>query len=135
MIWTSTAHSGNQEGAEERPNRQRTGRQVVPKLVFHGNRRLPAGAFVRYYDQYTERGSKLLLDKGGWYGNNHYSHATTYTALVTRRFVMCAPLQTRSGRERLDRQEDLETSVFDEDARFKYLDEETPDHSGTSLST
>ena len=29
----------------------------------------PQDQLVKYYDLYGERGFKLLLDKGGWYGN------------------------------------------------------------------
>ena len=32
----------------------------------------------------------MLLDKGGWFGNNHYSHATTYTGVGHATLLSCA---------------------------------------------
>src|SRR6266480_1713550 len=64
------AQTGNGPGGKPLP-------KLVLFMVIDG---FPQEQFVKYYDQYTKRGFKLLLDKGGWYGNNHYSHATTYTS-------------------------------------------------------
>jgi len=65
--------------------------KAVPKLVlFMVIDGFPQDQFVKYYDQYTDRGFKLLLDKGGWYGNNHYSHATTYTGVGHATLLSCA---------------------------------------------
>lgn len=91
------------------------GGKLLPKLVlFMVIDGFPQEQFVKYYDQYTERGFKLLLDKGGWYGNNHYSHATTYTGVGHATLLSCAhPYKHGGRRERLDRQEDREASVFD----------------------
>src|SRR4029078_7010010 len=52
--------------------------KLVLLMVIDG---FPQEQFVKYYDLYCDRGFKLFLDKGGWYGNNHYSHATTYTGV------------------------------------------------------
>ena len=58
------------------------GGKAPPKLVlFLVIDGFPQDQLVKYYDLYGDRGFKLLLDKGGWYGNNHYSHATTYTSV------------------------------------------------------
>ena len=67
------------------------GGKAPPKLVlFMVVDGFPQEQFVKYYDQYAERGFKLLLDKGGWYGNNHYSHATTYTGVGHATLLSCA---------------------------------------------
>jgi len=58
------------------------GGKAPPKLVlFMVVDGFPQDQLVKYYDLYGDRGLKLLLDKGAWYGNNHYSHATTYTSV------------------------------------------------------
>jgi len=67
------------------------GGKAVPKLVlFMVVDGFPQEQLVKYYDQYAERGFRLLLDKGGWYGNNHYSHATTYTGVGHATLLSCA---------------------------------------------
>jgi len=50
----------------------------------------PQEQLAKYYDLYGDRGLKLFLDKGGWYGNNHYSHATTYTSVGHATLLSCA---------------------------------------------
>ena len=71
----------------------------MPKLVlFMVIDGFPQDQFVKYYDQYADRGFKLFLDKGAWYGNNHYSHATIYGAgshtfakdLIGTRYMLAA---------------------------------------------
>src|SRR2546423_11758154 len=58
------------------------GGKAPPKLVlFMVVDGFPQEQLVKYYDQYGERGFKLFLDRGAWYANNHYSHATTYTGV------------------------------------------------------
>ena len=58
------------------------GGKAPPKLVlFLVVDGFPQEQLVKYYDQYGERGFRTLLDRGAWYGNNHYSHATTYTSV------------------------------------------------------
>jgi hypothetical protein len=78
------------------------GGKPLPKLVlFMVIDGFPQEQFVKYYDQYTERGFKLLLDKGGWYGNNHYSHATTYTGVGHATLLSCAhPYKGTTGSTR-----------------------------------
>jgi predicted AlkP superfamily pyrophosphatase or phosphodiesterase len=82
---------------------------------------------VKYYDLYGDRGFKLLLDKGGWYGNNHYSHATTYTGVGHATLLSCAHPYKHGvvGNDWIDKQTGKRV-YSTEDARFKYLDEETP---------
>ena len=71
------------------------GGKAVPKLVlFMVVDGFPQEQLVKYYDQYAERGFRLLLDKGGWYGNNHYSHATTYTGVGHATLLSCAHLES-----------------------------------------
>jgi predicted AlkP superfamily pyrophosphatase or phosphodiesterase len=108
--------------------------KAVPKLVlFMVIDGFPQDQFVKYYDQYTDRGFKLLLDKGGWYGNNHYSHATTYTGVGHATLLSCAHPYKHGvvGNDWIDKKTGKRL-YSTEDARFKYLDEETPDHAGTS---
>jgi predicted AlkP superfamily pyrophosphatase or phosphodiesterase len=106
----------------------------LPKLVlFLVVDGFPQEQLVKYYDQYSERGLKLLLDKGGWYGNNHYSHATTYTGVGHATLLSCAHPYKHGvvGNDWIDKKTGKRL-YSTEDARFKYLDEETPEHSGTS---
>ena len=67
------------------------GGKAAPKLVlFMVVDGFPQEQLVKYYDHYGDRGFKLFLDKGGWYGNNHYSHATTYTGVGHATLLSCA---------------------------------------------
>ena len=107
---------------------------AAPKLVvFMVVDGLPQEQLLKYSDQYGEGGFKLLLDKGAWDGNAHYSHATTYTALGHATLLSCAHPYKHGviGNDWLDKK--TKQRVYStEDARHKYLDEETPKHSGTS---
>ena len=105
-----------------------------PKLVlFMAIDGFPQEQFVKYYDQLGDGGLKLLLDKGAWYGNNHYSHATTYTGVGHATLLSCAHPYKHAviGNDWIDKQ--TKKRVYStEDPRHKYLDEETADHAGTS---
>jgi len=108
--------------------------KAVPKLVlFMVIDGFPQDQFVKYYDQYAERGFKLFLDKGAWYGNNHYSHATTYTGVGHATLLSCAHPYKHGvvGNDWIDKKTGKRL-YSTEDARFKYLDEETAEHAGTS---
>ncbi|MGB7660507.1 MAG: alkaline phosphatase family protein, partial [Pseudolabrys sp.] len=110
------------------------GGKAPPKLVlFMVIDGFPQDQLVKYYDLYGDRGLKLLLDKGGWYGNNHYSHATTYTGVGHATLLSCAHPYKHGvvGNDWIDKKTGKRL-YSTEDARFKYLDEETPDHAGTS---
>ena len=111
------------------------GGKAPPKLVlFMVVDGFPQEQLVKYYDLYGDRGFRLLLDKGGWYGNNHYSHATTYTGVGHATLLSCAHPYKHGvvGNDWIDKKTGKRL-YSTEDARFKYLDEETPDHAGTSL--
>ena len=106
----------------------------LPKLVlFMVVDGFPQDQLVKYYDLYGDRGFKLLLDKGGWFGNNHYSHATTYTSVGHATLLSCAHPYKHGvvGNDWIDKNTGKRL-YSTEDARFKYLDEDTPEHSGTS---
>ena len=108
--------------------------KTVPKLVlFLVVDGFPQDQLVKYYDLYGDRGFKLLLDKGGWFGNNHYSHATTYTSVGHATLLSCAHPYKHGvvGNDWIDKNTGKRL-YSTEDARFKYLDEDTPEHSGTS---
>jgi predicted AlkP superfamily pyrophosphatase or phosphodiesterase len=108
--------------------------RASPKLVlFMVVDGFPQEQLVKYYDQYGERGLKLLLDRGAWYGNNHYSHATTYTGVGHATLLSCAHPYKHGvvGNDWLDKRTGQRV-YSTEDARYKYLDEETPPHAGTS---
>jgi predicted AlkP superfamily pyrophosphatase or phosphodiesterase len=108
--------------------------KVPPKLVlFMVVDGFPQEQLVRYYDQYDARGLKLLLDRGAWYGNNHYSHATTYTGVGHATLLSCAHPYKHGviGNDWIDKKS-KQRLYSTEDARHKYIDEETPRHSGTS---
>jgi predicted AlkP superfamily pyrophosphatase or phosphodiesterase len=108
--------------------------KAPPKLVlFMVIDGFPQEQLVKYYDQYGEGGFKRFLDKGGWYGNNHYSHATTYTGVGHATLLSCAHPYKHGvvGNDWIDKKTGKRL-YSTEDARFKYLDEETPDHAGTS---
>ena len=63
------------------------GGKAPPKLVlFLVIDGFPEDQLVKYYDLYGDRGFKLLLDKGGWYGNNHYSHGPLIPVSAMPRF-------------------------------------------------
>jgi len=102
MIWTSTAQSGYQEGAEERPNAADRAAKVVPKLVlFMVIDGFPQSNSSDIYDQLHGAWLQAVARQGRLVRNNHYSHATTYTGVGQRRFLSCAhTLQTTGGRER-----------------------------------
>jgi predicted AlkP superfamily pyrophosphatase or phosphodiesterase len=67
------------------------GGKALPKLVlFMVVDGFPQEQLVKYYDLYGSRGFNMWLDKGAWYGNNHYSHATTYTSVGHATLLSCA---------------------------------------------
>jgi len=110
------------------------GRIAPPKLVlFMVVDGFPQEQLVKYYDQYGEGGLKRLLDEGAWYGNNHYSHATTYTGVGHATLLTCAHPYKHGviGNDWLDKKTG-QRIYSTEDKRHRYLDEETPEHSGTS---
>ena len=93
----------------------------------------PQEQLVKYYDQYGERGFRTFLDRGAWYGNNHYSHATTYTSVGHATLLSCAHPYKHGvvGNDWIDKKTGKRI-YSTEDARHKYIDEDTPQHSGTS---
>jgi predicted AlkP superfamily pyrophosphatase or phosphodiesterase len=108
--------------------------KAPPKLVvFMAVDGFPQEQLLKYSDQYGEGGFKLLLERGAWYGNNHYSHATTYTGVGHATLLSCAHPYKHGviGNDWLDKKT-RQRIYSTEDARHKYLDEETPKHSGTS---
>jgi predicted AlkP superfamily pyrophosphatase or phosphodiesterase len=110
------------------------GGKPPPKLVlFMVVDGFPQEQLIKYYDQYGERGFKLFLDKGAWYGNNHYSHATTYTSVGHATLLSCAHPYKHGviGNDWIDKKTGARI-YSTEDTRHKYLDEATPRHSGTS---
>lgn len=111
-----------------------TAGKTPPKLVvFMAVDGFPQEQLVKYYDQYGEKGFRLLLDKGAWYGNNHYSHATTYTGVGHATLLSCAHPYKHGviGNDWIDKK--TKQRVYStQDERFTYLDEETPKHAGTS---
>jgi predicted AlkP superfamily pyrophosphatase or phosphodiesterase len=105
-----------------------------PKLVlFMVVDGFPQEQLVKYYDQYGEGGFKRILDGGAWYGNNHYSHATTYTGVGHATLLSCAHPYKHGviGNDWLDKKTG-ERLYSTEDKTRKYLGEETPAHAGTS---
>lgn len=110
------------------------GGKPLPKLVlFMVVDGFPQEQLTKYYDQYGDGGFRLLLDKGAWYGNNHYSHATTYTGVGHATLLSCAHPYKHGvvGNDWIDKKTGKRV-YSTEDERHKYLDEETPQHSGTS---
>lgn len=108
--------------------------KTPPKLVlFMAIDGFPNEQLVKYYDQYSDGGFKLLLDKGAWYSNAHYSHATTYTGVGHATLLSCSHPYKHGiiGNDWLNKQ--TKKRVYStEDARHKYLGEETKEHQGTS---
>jgi hypothetical protein len=110
------------------------GGKAAPKLVlFMVVDGFPQEQFVKYYRYYGENGFKLFLDKGGWYANSHYSHATTYTGVGHATLLSCAHPYKHGviGNDWLDKKTG-QRLYSTEDARHKYLGEETKQHAGTS---
>ena len=110
------------------------GGKPIPKLVlFMVVDGFPQDQLVKYYDQYGAGGFRLWLDRGAWFGNNHYSHATTYTGVGHATLLSCAHPYKHGvvGNDWIDKKT-KKRLYSTEDARHRYLDEETPQHSGTS---
>lgn len=110
------------------------GGKPLPKLVlFMVIDGFPQEQLVKYYDQYGPRGFKLWLDNGAWYGNNHYSHATTYTGVGHATLLSCAHPYKHGvvGNDWIDKATGKRL-YSTEDARYKYLEEPTKQHAGTS---
>jgi predicted AlkP superfamily pyrophosphatase or phosphodiesterase len=108
--------------------------KTPPKLVvFMAVDGFPQEQLVKYYDQYGDSGFRLLLDKGAWYGNNHYSHATTYTGVGHATLLSCAHPYKHGviGNDWIDKKT-KERIYSTQDDRYTYLDEDTPKHAGTS---
>lgn len=105
-----------------------------PKLVlFMVVDGFPQEQLVKYYDQVGKNGFRLFLDKGAWYSNNNYSHATTYTGVGHATLLSCAHPYKHGvvGNDWIDKKT-KQRLYSTEDERYKYLDEETPKHAGTS---
>jgi predicted AlkP superfamily pyrophosphatase or phosphodiesterase len=105
-----------------------------PKLVvFMVVDGFPQEQLVKYYDQLGDGGMKLLLDKGAWFANNHYSHATTYTAVSHATLLSCAHPYKHGviGNDWLDKKT-RQRIYSTEDPKHKYLGEDTKPHEGTS---
>lgn len=109
---------------------EKTSPKLILFLVVDG---FPQEQLVKYYDLYGDGGFKLLLDQGAWYGNAHYSHATTYTAVGHATLLSCSHPYKHGiiGNDWLDKKTSKRVYAV-EDARHKYLDEETKPHQGTS---
>src|SRR5215204_2407366 len=77
--------------------------------------------------------ARWQTDPGAWFGNNHYSHATTYTGVGHATLLSCAHPYKHGvvGNDWIDKKT-KKRLYSTEDARHRYLDEETPQHSGTS---
>lgn len=105
-----------------------------PKLVvFMAVDGFPNEQLVKYYDQYSDSGFRLLLDQGAWYGNNHYSHATTYTGVGHATLLTCAHPYKHGviGNDWLDKKTG-QRIYSTEDSRHQLIDEPTKKHAGTS---
>jgi len=124
-----------QEQSQATPGSGPAGKPLPKLVLFLVIDGFPQEQLVKYYDQYSDRGLKLLLDKGGWYGNNHYSHATTYTGVGHATLLSCAHPYKHGvvGNDWIDKKTGKRL-YSTEDARFKYLDEETPEHSQRSVT-
>ena len=110
------------------------GGKKTPKLVvFMAVDGFPQEQLVKYYDLYGDGGFKLLLDKGGWYSNANYSHATTYTGVGHATLPSCAHPYKHGiiGNDWLDKATG-ERIYSTEDKRHNYIGEETKKHQGTS---
>lgn len=106
----------------------------APKLVlFMVIDGFPQEQLVKYYDNFGKGGFRMLIDEGAWYTNNHYSHATTYTGVGHATLLSCAHPYKHGvvGNDWIDKK--TRKRIYStEDPRHKYLDEGTPEHSGTS---
>lgn len=108
--------------------------KAPPKLVvFMVVDGFPQEQVTKYYDQLSEGGLKRLIDKGAWYSDNNYSHATTYTGVGHATLLSCAHPYKHGviGNDWLDKK--TKTRVYStEDPNHNYIDENTPKHAGTS---
>ena len=94
-----------------------------PKLVvFMVVDGLPQEQVVKFYDLIGEGGLKRLLDRGAWFNNANYSHATTYTAVGHATLLSCAHPYKHGiiGNDWLDKKT-KERVYSTEDPKHKYL--------------
>ena len=90
------------------------GGKPIPKLVlFMVVDGFPQDQLVKYYDQYGAGGFRLWLDRGAWFGNNHYSHATTYTGVGHATLLSCAHPYKHGVVGNDGSQEDKKAPLFD----------------------
>src|SRR5574341_884873 len=97
--------------------------RLVVFMVVDG---LPQEQVVKYYDLMGEGGFKRMLDKGAWFNNANYSHATTYTAVGHATLLSCAHPYKHGiiGNDWLDKK--TKQRVYStEDPKHTYLGEET----------
>ena len=119
-----------QFGPADAASAGKTPPKLVVFLVVDG---FPQEQLVKYSDQLGDGGLKLLLDKGAWFSNNNYGHATTYTAVGHATLLSCAHPYKHGviGNDWIDKK--TRARIYStEDARHTYLGEDTPKHSGTS---
>jgi predicted AlkP superfamily pyrophosphatase or phosphodiesterase len=101
--------------------------KAPPKLVvFMVVDGFPQEQVTKYYDQLSDGGLKRLIDKGAWYSDNHYSHATTYTSVGHATLLSCAHPYKHGlvGNDWLDKKT-KERVYSTEDPNHKYIDETT----------
>ena len=104
--------------------------QLVVVIVVDG---LSQEQLTKYSDQFSPQGFKLLLDKGAWFTNAHFTHATTVTATGHATILTGAPPYRHGliGNSWLDRE--TKTRVYCvEDSAHVHLDEASETHAGTS---
>lgn len=108
--------------------------KAPPKLVvFMVVDGFPQEQVTKYYDLLSDGGLKRLIDKGAWYSDNNYSHATTYTGVGHATLLSCAHPYKHGviGNDWLDKK--TKAHVYStEDPAHTYLDENTKKHAGTS---
>ena len=105
-----------------------------PKLVvFMVVDGFPQEQLVKYYDLLGEGGLKRLLDKGAWFNNANYSHATTYTGVGHATLLSCAHPYKHGviGNDWMNKKT-RERVYCTEDPNYKYVGEDTKKHQGTS---
>jgi predicted AlkP superfamily pyrophosphatase or phosphodiesterase len=94
---------------------------------------LPQEQVLKYRDQLSEDGFLRLLREGAWFGDAHYGHSTTYTA-VGHATILSGAYPYQHGlvaNDWMDR-ETRERVYCVGDPDHQYLDEETPPFAGTS---
>jgi predicted AlkP superfamily pyrophosphatase or phosphodiesterase len=117
------------KGAPARPDLQAAAPKLVVIMVIDG---LPAEQLQRYRHQFGQGGLRRLMEQGASFTNAHQAHGVTVTA-IGHTAVLTGAYPYRHGiigNNWIDANGRLVYCT--EDARYRYIGEDTDEHDGTS---